>query len=696
MNNDIDRVESALTYITSYDDRDAWVKMAMAVKSLVGEAGFDAWDRWSQQAESYTAKAAMSTWKSVTGNGAVTAGTFFHEALANGWREDVTYPKQTPEQRAARRRETADRAVKDAAAKASQRAEAATKAATIWQCAKDAPSDHVYLVEKGIRPHGAKVLRGELVIPLRDGDEIFSLQFIAGSGDKKFLPGGRVAGCYFMIGEPDQVLCIGEGFSTSATIAEVTGYAATVAFSAGNLLSVAKSMRQRYPDVKIIVCCDNDYRTEGNPGLMKATEAALAVGGLLAVPDFGTIRPDGDTDFNDMAAHYGAEAVGRAIENAKAPVRVEHATCASIAYQRVSDITPRPIRWLWKGRIARGKVTLLAGNPGLGKSQITASMAAIVSKGGAWPVDRSACERGNTIILSAEDDPEDTIRPRLEAAGADLTRVFILEAVIEHHASGQQAHRAFNLKTDLAKLGALLAEIGDVALVVIDPISAYLGDADSHVNAEVRALLSPLGEMAARHGAAVVCVSHLNKASNGEALLRVTGSLAFVAAARAAFVVTKDAENASRRLLLPIKNNIGNDQSGLAFAVQSAQVKSAAGVIETSCVMWEAEAVTITADEAMTTANDPEERTELVDAKAFLAGLLADGKMPAKRVYGEGREAGYSERTIRRAQKALCIEAEKDGMKGPWYWTLPPKTAKDSEGGLTNSVDAFDASWPSS
>src|SRR5690606_23342500 len=126
-----------------------------------------------------------------------------------------------------------------------------------------------------------------------------------------------------------------------------------------------------------------------------------------------------------------------------------------------------------------------------------------VTTGGVWPVDKTRCDRGSVVILSAEDDPADTIRPRLEAVGADLSRVFILDAVIDgYQVEGGAMHRSFNLVEDMARLGNLLTEIGDVALIVIDPITAYLGGADSHKNAEIRALLAPLSDMAANHGAA--------------------------------------------------------------------------------------------------------------------------------------------------------------------------------------------------
>lgn len=153
--------------------------------------------------------------------------------------------------------------------------------------------------------------------------------------------------------------------------------------------------------------------------------------------------------------------------------------------------------------------------------------------------------------------------------------------------------------------------------------------------------------------------------------MRVTGSLAFVAAARAAWIVAKDPENDARRLFLPLKNNIGNDQTGLAFSIQSAQVQSAIGVIDTSLVVWESQAVTISADEAVSLSGTPEEQSDTQDAKIFLRALLLDGPVPSKQIRADAEGAGYSWRTIQRAQKALGVEAVKDGMRGGWVWKLP-------------------------
>lgn len=169
------------------------------------------------------------------------------------------------------------------------------------------------------------------------------------------------------------------------------------------------------------------------------------------------------------------------------------------------------------------------------------------------------------------------------------------------------------------RLGATLAEIGDVALVIIDPITAYLGGTDSHKNADIRALLAPLSDLGAKHNAAIVCVSHLSKSGANEAMLRIMGSLAFVAAARAAFLVARDKDDDKRRLFLPIKNNIGDDRTGLAYELQSTSVDSPAGIIETCRVLWHAEPVTINADDALAPppAND-EARSERDAAREWL------------------------------------------------------------------------------
>lgn len=250
----------------------------------------------------------------------IPAGCFgdWRAGLVQTWRADIGRSLTPAEEAAHRARIEAMRKQREAE-EALRREEAKQRAATIWQEATEAAEDHPYLIRKGIKPHGARCYKGQAVIPMRDGGEIHSLQFIGPDGDKRFLTGGRVSGCYFSIGKPSGVICIAEGFATGATIHEATGHAVAVAFNAGNLSPVAKAMRERFPDARLILCADDDIATPGNPGLNKASEAARSVGGLLAIPEFGENRPEKATDFNDMAALCGLNAVQRAIANASEP-----------------------------------------------------------------------------------------------------------------------------------------------------------------------------------------------------------------------------------------------------------------------------------------------------------------------------------------------------------------------------------------
>jgi len=243
---------------------------------------------------------------------AVPAGAFgdWRTGVSQAWRADIGRKLTAAEQAIHRARLKAMSEAREAE-EAKRRAEATNKAAKVWSEAKPAPADHPYLTRKAINPHGVRVHDGRLVIPLRADGKLHSLQFIDADGEKRFLPGGAVKGCYFAIGDPAAAaaLVIAEGFATGAAIHEATGYPVAVAFNAGNLEAVARAMRQRFPNLPLILAADDDYKTNGNPGLTKANEAARAVGGLVALPDFGAERPERATDFNDLAAHRGLDAV---------------------------------------------------------------------------------------------------------------------------------------------------------------------------------------------------------------------------------------------------------------------------------------------------------------------------------------------------------------------------------------------------
>lgn len=212
------------------------------------------------------------------------------------------------------------------AEQAQAHASAASAAASVVACS-EAVASHLYLTAKGIKGHGMRTDGERLIIPMHDAAGIIhNVQTIGPNGDKRFMSGGRVSGCYFSIGKPDGRLIVCEGLATGASIHECTGQAVAIAFSAGNLKAVAMALRAKYPVMQMTIAADDDYQTAGNPGLTKATAAAMVVNGLLAAPAFPTDRPDKATDFNDLHQIAGMDAVRRCIEAARAPADESGAT----------------------------------------------------------------------------------------------------------------------------------------------------------------------------------------------------------------------------------------------------------------------------------------------------------------------------------------------------------------------------------
>lgn len=246
------------------------------------------------------------------------AGSFgcWKDGQTHTWRADIGRDLSSDEQLFMRERMEAQRIEREAENEARQK-EAKLRAKNLWAKAMLA-GGHDYLIRKGIKVHGVKRHGNELIVPVRQGSEITSLQFISPEGDKRFLSGGKVQGGYFSIGAPQGSLamCVCEGFATGASINEATGLPVAVAFNAGNLAPVAQAMRSRFPELLIVVCADDDYLTDGNTGLAKAKEAAQSIGGRVAIPQFGESRPKKATDFNDLALHLGNEAVKACIDGA--------------------------------------------------------------------------------------------------------------------------------------------------------------------------------------------------------------------------------------------------------------------------------------------------------------------------------------------------------------------------------------------
>ena len=342
----------------------------------------------------------------------------------------------------------------------------------------------------------------------------------------------------------------------------------------------------------------------------------------------------------------------------------------------MDDIQIKPISWLWPHRIARGKLTVIAGNPGLGKSQLTANLAAIISSGKSWPDTQDRVPIGSVVFLSAEDDPADTIKPRLMAAGADTKKIHVLEAIYAKNDTGKESERTFDLGQDIERLSMTLDKLNDVSLVIIDPITAYLGNVDSHNNADIRGILAPLSAMAAKHNAAILLITHLNKSTGQDVMARVIGSIGLIAAARAGYAVIKESKMPEIRYFIPIKNNVGNDQNGFSFVIEEVAVE---GDILTSRIVWQdglidAQSILTPPIESKPTATNA--------AAEWLAALLTGKVMLASDIYAEGEGAGFSKSCIQRAAVRIGVIKTKAGFKnGPWEWSLavPRGAAKAHE-----------------
>jgi AAA domain-containing protein len=327
----------------------------------------------------------------------------------------------------------------------------------------------------------------------------------------------------------------------------------------------------------------------------------------------------------------------------------------------MSEVQPEAVAWLWPGRIPFGKLTVIDGDPGLAKSILTLDLAARVTRGDPMP-DGQPTEAGSVIVLTAEDGLGDTVRPRLDALDADVSKVFAYTGTTTEEGEAL----TITLPTHLDALADQVRAVG-ARLVIVDPLMAYVSpDVNTRIDHDVRRLLAQFTQLGEETGAAIVLVRHLNKGNSGPAIYRGGGSIGIIGAARSGLLVAKDPDDENRRVLAVVKSNLAREAPSLSFTVETAPNGAA-------IIAWRGQSGH-TAN-ALVAANGEGAGH---DAVQFLEDFLSDGSRTVKELAAEARSAGFSERTVDRARQRLGVRASRTGGiagQGQWVLSLPGKGA---------------------
>jgi hypothetical protein len=365
---------------------------------------------------------------------------------------------------------------------------------------------------------------------------------------------------------------------------------------------------------------------------------------------------------NGSNGSNGSTSDARSSNHAKAQPRPK----GEPVIRTMKDIQPRKLEWLWPGKVLRRAVTVLDGDPGLGKSTITTDLTARVSRGWKMPPESGQADGvqpQGALLLSAEDDPETTIRPRLDAAGADPGRIYIFEAIKE---DGGERPPVLPWDMDLVES---TIDREQIALVVVDPFMAFLdGKLDAHRDQDVRRCMHRLKLLAERTGAAILVVRHLNKLIGGPAMYRGGGSIGITGAARGALIVGRNPQRPAECVLATVKCNLAKRPMALTYSLEDE-----GGVAR---VGWGDEC-DLTADDILGHPGSKKKQTDkCVD---YVLDILADGRMKSEEFEASCKAAGFSERSIKTARKKLKVVATKDSFTDVWWVSLPPEEADGDE-----------------
>ena len=347
---------------------------------------------------------------------------------------------------------------------------------------------------------------------------------------------------------------------------------------------------------------------------------------------------------------------------------------ATVVLTQASTVKVKPVDWLWPQFLPRGMLTLLAGLPGCGKSTLALALAATVTSAGCWPCGSPQRTKGSVLIWSSEDAVDVTLTPRLIAMGADLTMC--------HFITGKDTHggrEAFDPASDMPMLANQIKRIGDVSLIILDPVlSAVSGD--SHKAAETRRGLQSVVDLASQHNIALLGITHFRKGSGGSSPAeRVIGSQAFTALARMVLVAAKvesendEASTPPQRMVARAKSNISPDDGGFSFALQLIDIGQG---IQAQAVTWgeriqgSALALLNEAESTVEGSDEAEESLALDDAVEFLKGTLANGQVLTKTIEADAKAAGISKATLKRARTKARVKSTNAPKMGGWVMQL--------------------------
>jgi hypothetical protein len=328
---------------------------------------------------------------------------------------------------------------------------------------------------------------------------------------------------------------------------------------------------------------------------------------------------------------------------------------------RLDTVKAEKVSWLWPGRIPHGKLTVLDGDPGKGKSALSVDLAARITVGHSMPFETVGQEPAGVVILTAEDGLADTVRPRLQAAGGDASRVVALDAVRLPGGACRMPTLA-----DVENIREAIASV-NAKLVIIDPIMAYLGSKDGHKDQDVRSIAHPVAHLAEETGVAVVLIRHLTKGEKANPIYRGGGSIGIAGAARSVLLVASDRDDPELRVLASVKTNLSAPPPSLSY-----RLVPECDVVR---VKWEGPVDVTAAALLAAQGGDEDDPGGREGAETFLQELLAEGPVPSKDVFGQARQAGIADRTLKRAKAVLGVKAHKAGGTfggdPAWFWELP-------------------------